>query len=75
MSQPKSIRVTLSRSPIGYERSQGLTARALGLSRLGMTVTHPDNDSVRGMVFKIRHLVKVTEVAAATEAAQEASAV
>jgi large subunit ribosomal protein L30 len=69
MSQPKNIQITLNRSPIGYEKSQGLTARALGLTRLGQTVTHPDNESVRGMIFKIRHLVIV---ASATEEASVA---
>jgi large subunit ribosomal protein L30 len=56
------IYVTLKRSPIGYEKSQGLTAKALGLNKRGSTVTHPDNPSIRGMVFKIRHLVEVTDV-------------
>jgi large subunit ribosomal protein L30 len=61
MSQPK-IQITLSRSPIGYEKSQGLTARALGLTRRGQTVVQPDNESVRGMIFKIRHLLVVASV-------------
>ena len=56
-----SLKVTLVKSPIGFEKSQGLTARALGLTRLGRSVLVADNDSVRGMVFKIQHLVKVTE--------------
>lgn len=63
----KQLQITLARSPIGYEKSQGATARALGLTRRGKTVVQPDNESVRGMVFKIRHLVEVSE-AAATEA-------
>jgi len=67
-AQDKKIQITLARSPIGYERSQGLTARALGLTRRGRSVVQPDNESVRGMVFKIRHLVKVSEVTEATEA-------
>lgn len=53
------LRITLVKSPIGYEKSQGETARALGLNRLHKTVVQPDNPSVRGMVFKIRHLVTV----------------
>ena len=56
------LKITLKRSPIGYEKSQGATARALGLRRRGASVTHPDNAGVRGMVFKISHLVEVTEV-------------
>ncbi|MDX1931268.1 MAG: 50S ribosomal protein L30 [Capsulimonadales bacterium] len=62
------LEITLARSPIGFERSQGLTARALGLTKRGMTVVRPDNDSVRGMVFKIRHLLQVKEIEVAEEA-------
>jgi large subunit ribosomal protein L30 len=58
------LQITLAHSPIGYEKSQGLTARALGLTRRGKTVVQPDNESIRGMIFKIRHLVEVTEVEA-----------
>lgn len=60
------LKVTLVKSPIGFEKSQGATARALGLTRLGRTVEVSDNDSVRGMIFKIQHLVTVatTEEAA-----------
>lgn len=56
------LKITLKRSPIGYEKSQGLTANALGLTRRGRIVVQPDNDSIRGMIFKIRHLVEVEEV-------------
>jgi large subunit ribosomal protein L30 len=58
------LQITLARSPIGYEKSQGLTARALGLTKRGKIVVQPDNESVRGMIFKIRHLVEVAEVEA-----------
>jgi large subunit ribosomal protein L30 len=34
---------------------------ALGLRRVGAVVTLPANDSVRGMVFKVKHLLEVTE--------------
>ncbi len=63
------LKITLKRSPIGYEKSQGLTAEALGLRKLGKTVVRPDNEAIRGMVFKIRHLVVV---ATADETAAEA---
>jgi len=53
------LRITLVKSPIGYEKSQGATARALGLNRLHKTVVQPDTPSIRGMIFKIRHLVSV----------------
>ena len=58
-----ALKVTLTGSPIGYEKSQGATAVALGLRKRGKTVIVPDNPSVRGMVFKIRHIVEVSEVA------------
>ena len=56
------LKITLERSPIGFEKSQGQTANALGLTRRGRIVVRPDNESIRGMCFKIRHLVSVTEV-------------
>jgi large subunit ribosomal protein L30 len=61
------LRITLIKSPIGYEKSQGATARAMGLSKLHKTVVLPDNPSVRGMVFKIRHLVSVESNGEAAE--------
>lgn len=56
-----ALKVTLVKSPIGFEKSQGATARAMGLTRLGKTVELPDNESIQGMVFKIQHLVKVVQ--------------
>jgi large subunit ribosomal protein L30 len=60
--QEKQIKVTLVRSPIGYEKSQGETARALGLRKLHASVVVKDIPSVRGMIYKITHLVTVEEV-------------
>ena len=60
------LKITLRRSPIGYERDQRATAVALGLRKLHQTVLRPDNPSVRGMVFKINHLLEVSEVASET---------
>lgn len=56
-----SVKIKLKKSPIGFEKSQGATARALGLTRVGKTVVQPENASVLGMVFKIRHLVEVSQ--------------
>jgi large subunit ribosomal protein L30 len=55
------LRITLQRSPIGNPKDQKNTVRALGLHRMHQTVTQPDNGSIRGMVFKVRHLVVVKE--------------
>jgi len=58
----KKLRVTLLKSPVGNQTRQRLTVKALGLKRIRQTITHPDNLSVRGMVFKVSHLVQVEEV-------------
>ena len=59
-SQSRSLSIKLKKSPIGFEKDQKATVAALGLRKVGATVVRPDNDSVRGMVFKVRHLVEVT---------------
>lgn len=53
------IRVTQLRSTIGRSDDQRRTLRALGLRRIGHSVIHEDTPSIRGMVFKVRHLVEV----------------
>jgi len=55
------LSITLRRSPIGCPKDQRDTARSLGLTRLNKTVRQPDNPCIRGMVFKIKHLVAVVE--------------
>lgn len=55
------IKITWTKSAIGYAKDQGATIRALGLRRLNHSVIKEDNSTVRGMVHKIRHLVKVEE--------------
>ncbi len=57
-----TLRITWVKSAIGYAKDQKDTVRALGLRRLNHTVDQPDRPSIRGMVDKIRHLVKVEEV-------------
>ena len=53
------LSVTLVKSGIGYEKSQKLTLKALGLTRLNQKVVHDDSASLRGMIMKVKHLVKV----------------
>jgi large subunit ribosomal protein L30 len=55
------IEVTLVRSPIGYEKSQKKTVRALGLTKMHQTVEKEDSPAVRGMIAKVAHLVEVIE--------------
>ncbi len=56
------LRITLARSVIGRPQDQKDTARALGLTKLNRTVVRPDSPMVRGMVAKIRHLVRTEEI-------------
>jgi large subunit ribosomal protein L30 len=58
----KKLRVTLVKSAIGNPWPQKRTVKALGFRRLNQTIVHPDNPSVRGMIFKVSHLVRVEEV-------------
>jgi large subunit ribosomal protein L30 len=67
MSHPSKLKITLVRSTIGYEKSQGATAVALGLKKRGSSVVQNDNPQVRGMIFKIKHLLEVSEVEAPAE--------
>ena len=55
------LTIKLKKSPIGFEKSQKATVAALGLRKIGATTVLPANDSVRGMVFKVKHLVTVVE--------------
>ncbi len=71
-----ALKITLVRSPIGYNKRQKRTVEALGLRRLHQSVIQPDNPAIRGMVRKISHLVTMEEVAenAVTEEAANVSA-
>lgn len=59
------LRITYVKSSIGYSSDQGRTVQALGLRRLHHVVEHEDSPSMRGMLHKVRHLVRVEEVAEA----------
>ena len=55
----KTIKVTQIGSPIGRERSQRATLVGLGLNQMNRTRELEDTPSVRGMVRKVSHLVRV----------------
>jgi|LGVF01.2.fsa_nt_gb large subunit ribosomal protein L30 len=55
------IKVTYVKSAIGYNKNQRLVLESLGLKKLNSSNILPDNAAVRGMVFKISHLLKVEE--------------
>ncbi len=54
-----TVKVTLIRSPIGFESNQGLVVRSLGLRRIRHSVELKDTPETRGMIHKVRHLVSV----------------
>ncbi|MDQ2902551.1 MAG: 50S ribosomal protein L30 [Ktedonobacteraceae bacterium] len=60
------LRVKWVKSSIGYAQDQKDTIRALGLRKLQQTVEHEDHPAIRGMIYKVIHLVKVEEVGSET---------
>lgn len=55
------LRITLRKSSIGCPPDQKGTLRALGLKKIGASVVKKDAPEIRGMVFKVRHLVEVDD--------------
>ena len=56
------LKITLVTSTIGAIPKHRKTVEALGLRKLNKSVEMPDNESVRGMVKQVQHLVKVEEI-------------
>lgn len=55
----KTVKVTLVKSTIGFDRKQARVVEGLGLRRLRHTVELADTPATRGMIHKVRHLVEV----------------
>ena len=55
------IRITLIKSGIGYDDTQRNTLKTLGFHRLHQSIVREDSRSLRGMINRVRHLVKVEE--------------
>ena len=64
MAKQKSslVRITLFKSPIGRSGRQKRTLETLGLKRINQTVEHKDSDTLRGMLDRVSHLVRVEEL-------------
>jgi len=58
----KILKITQIKSGIGCPLDQKRTVRALGLKRMHDTVEQADSAVIRGMIFKVKHLVKVEEI-------------
>lgn len=60
----QQLKVTLTRSLIGYPQDQRMTVKALGLRKINSSAIKDDTPAIRGMLHKVRHLVKVEIVEA-----------
>lgn len=56
------LKITLVKSTNSANKNHVATVKALGLRKIGHSVTHKDNDAIRGMVHKVAHLVTCEEV-------------
>ena len=55
------LTITLVKSPIGFQKVQGKVVQSMGLRKINHSVTLQDTPETRGMIFKVRHLVTVSE--------------
>ena len=56
------LKITQRKSVIGRPEPQKRTIKALGLRRINDTVVKDDNQTIRGMIFAVKHLIVVEEV-------------
>jgi large subunit ribosomal protein L30 len=61
MSAGKTIKVEQTGSPIRRDHRQRETLIGLGLNRIGRVAELPDTAAIRGMLAKVKHLVRVVE--------------
>ena len=59
----RRLRITLTKSIIGLSPRQEATVKALGLRRINQTVEHDDTETIRGMIFKVTHVLRVSHEA------------
>ena len=57
-----TIKVTLKKSTIGCKKDQIATVEALGLKKIGQIVEKNDTPQIRGMIFKVKHLIEVENI-------------
>lgn len=62
MADKKTVKVTQTGSPIRREKSQRDTLIGLGLNKIGRTRELEDTPAIRGMIRKVRHMVRVEEL-------------
>jgi large subunit ribosomal protein L30 len=60
MGKPSNLSITLKRSTIGHPDRMRVVLLGLGLRKIGQTVCRPDTEQVRGLIYKVRHLIEVS---------------
>ena len=58
----KKIKITQTKSAIGYRQRTKDTLRALGIRKMHSSVIKNNNSAIQGMITAVNHLVKVEEV-------------
>ncbi|ACR80565.1 MULTISPECIES: 50S ribosomal protein L30 [Kosmotoga] len=58
----KKLKIKLVKSPIGYNRRQRATLKALGLRKISDEVVHDDSPQIRGMINAVIHMLEVKEI-------------
>ena len=62
MVKNKKIKITLTKSPIGYKQKAKRTLEALGLKKINQSVEHNITDSIMGMIDTVNYLVRIEEL-------------
>ncbi len=57
-----NLKITLVKSPIGYNQRQRRTLKALGLGKLNSSVVRAGTPEIKGMINAVKHLVTVEEI-------------
>jgi len=60
-TEAKTVTIRLTKSPIGFNKNQAAVVQSIGLRKINHAVTLADTPETRGMIFKVRHLVTVSE--------------
>ena len=60
-TQKNQLKIKLVKSGIGCSTKQKRVIRGLGFRRLNQTIARPDTPQIRGMIFKVKHLLEVSE--------------
>ena len=60
-TETRPLKIKLIRSGIGFPKKQKLVIKSLGFKRLNQIVVRSDTPEIRGMIFKIRHLVEIID--------------